>query len=124
MDVERAIEFLLKEQAKTEAMRQANEARWRANEDRWRANEDRWKRADERFAKKMAAINKILLAGMKTIRDLGEIQREQGEKINMLIEAQQATEAAVERVSRSVDRLIENWNRPGSNGRRNGRKGR
>jgi hypothetical protein len=100
MDIEKTIEFLLNEQAKTDAMiRETNamirktdamrrdyEERWKANEERWKENDKRWARTDRRFN----AISKLMMTGMKALR-------EQNERINMLIAAQQRTEEALQR---------------------------
>jgi hypothetical protein len=42
MDVEKTIEFILEQQAKTESL-------WHSNEERWHSNEERWKRAEQRM---------------------------------------------------------------------------
>ena len=114
MDVEKTIQFILNEQAKTEVMRQKNE-------ERWRQNEERWKKSDERFDKKVAAINKLIVTGMKMIaRHDGQIQ--------MLISQQARTDLVLRELAEAqkqtqgnLDRFIENFNRPGSNGKKNGR---
>jgi hypothetical protein len=77
MNVEKTIEFILDQQAKTEALWQRNEERWqrneenwKRNEENWKRNEERWKRADERmdkFDRSLVGIRKLILLGAKTL---------------------------------------------------------
>jgi hypothetical protein len=77
MDVEKTIEFILDQQAKTEVLWQQNEERWqrneeswKRNEERWKRNEERWKHADERVDKSdqsLVGIRKLILLGAKTL---------------------------------------------------------
>jgi hypothetical protein len=101
MDVEKTIEFLLNEQAKTEALRLENEALRRENEARWKANDERWARTEKR-------INAIIKTGMKALLRHDEriniliatqdrTVQELGASIKEVAEAQKRTEAALER---------------------------
>jgi len=93
MDVEKTMEFILDQQAKTEAL-------WQRNEERWQRNEERWKRADERmdkFERSLVGIRKLLLTGAKTlvssqkairadIRELAAAQKRTDQKFERLVE--------------------------------------
>jgi hypothetical protein len=93
MDVEKTMEFILDQQAKTEAL-------WQRNEERWQRNEERWKRADERmdkFERSLVGIRKLLLTGTKTlvssqkairadIRELAAAQKRTDQKFERLVE--------------------------------------
>ena len=117
-DVERRFERL---EALLESNFQKSELRFQKAEarmDRAEArNEARSEKLEARFEKRMKGFEKLAQIGMKEISQLLRSQRQTGEKLNALIDAQQRTEAMQRRTDESL-RLLLNSLRKDSNGRK------
>jgi len=93
VDVEKTIEFILQEQAKSELRHAKAEASIEAAEKRWKARADA---TEKRLDKRMDAISKLLHQGM---RMLVTYQDETKEKINALIDSQMRLDAKMEELA-------------------------
>ena len=103
MDVEKTIEFILDQQAKTETL--------------WQRNEERWKRAEQRmdkFDQSLIRTRKLIQLGAKTLiisQKAAKVElREIREDIRELTAAQKRTD-------QKFDRLVELLSRRSPNGR-------
>ena len=101
----------------SEARFQQSEARFQKHEARMDKHEARMDKLEARFDKRMKGFEKLAQIGMKEISQLLRSQRQTGEKLNALIDAQQRTEAMQRRTDESL-RLLLNSLRKGSNGRK------
>jgi hypothetical protein len=121
MDVEKTIEFILQQQAKTEAWEARADARWAKADARADAAqalaEARWAKADARAAaaevkaeRQMAAIRKLIQVGMR-------LSAQNQEQIKELAVAQKETEAAQQVTEIKLQGLIDALRR-GRNGRK------
>ncbi len=110
MDVEKTIEFILDQQAKTEVLRQQNE-------ERWQRNEERWKRADvrmDKFDRSLVGIRKLILLGAKTL-----VSSQKAAKVELreIREDIRELTAAQKRTDQKFERLVELLSRRSPNGR-------
>src|SRR5437763_13676617 len=113
MDVERTIEFLLEQQAASQARFDAQHAQFRADyevrqkqyEERQKQYEDRQKQYDERHALEMAQIRQELRRGIRL--SVEEARRERVRR-QELAAAQALTE-------QKLQQLIDSLNRPRTN---------
>jgi hypothetical protein len=110
MDVEKTIEFILDQQAKTETL-------WQRNEERWQRNEQRWKRAEERMDKFDQSLNrtrKLIQLGAKTL-----ISSQKAAKVELREIRDDIREltAAQKRTDKKFERLVELLSRRSPNGR-------
>src|SRR5881396_1800185 len=97
----------------SEARFQQSEARFQKHEARMDKHEARIDKLEARFDKRMKGFEKLAQIGMKEISQLLRSQRQTGEKLNALIDAQQRTEAMQRRTDESL-RLLLNSLRKGS----------
>jgi hypothetical protein len=110
MDVEKTIEFILDQQAKTETL-------WQRNEERWQRNEQRWKRAEERmdkFDQSLIRTRKLIQLGAKTL-----ISSQKAAKVELreIREDIRELTAAQKRTDQKFDLLVELLSRRSPNGR-------
>jgi hypothetical protein len=110
VDVEKTIEFILDQQAKTETL-------WQRNEERWQRNEQRWKRAEERmdkFDQSLIRTRKLIQLGAKTL-----IASQKAAKVELreIREDIRELTAAQKRTDQKFDRLVELLSRRSPNGR-------
>jgi len=110
MDVEKTIEFILDQQAKTEAL-------WQRNEERWKRAEERWERAEERMDKTdqgLVRIRKLMMLGAKTL-----ISSQKAAKVELreIREDIRELTAAQKRADQKFERLVELLSRRSPNGR-------
>jgi hypothetical protein len=99
MNVEKTIEFILDQQAKTEAL--------------WQRNEERWKRAEvrmDRFDKSLDGLRKLVVTGMKMLNRATAERRAMEVDIRDLVAAQKRTD-------QKFERLVELLSRRSLNGR-------
>ena len=106
MDVAKTIEFILDQQAKTEALRQQNEERWQRNEERWKRAEVRM----DRFDKSLDGLRKLVVTGMKMLNRSTAERRAMEADIRDLVAAQKRTD-------HKFERLVELLSRRSPNGR-------
>ena len=112
MDVERTMEWILEQQARTETRFEA----WAARQATWEA------KAEARFAKhekEIAAIRVLVKAGMKMIVNIQEEQKAQRGWRKEMDEALKELAAAQAATQKSLQSFIESMRR-GTNGRRRG----
>jgi hypothetical protein len=110
MDVEKTIEFILDQQAKTEAL-------WQRNEERWQRNEQRWRRAEERMDKAdrgLVRTRNLMLLGAKT---LVNSQKAAQLELREIREDIRELTAAQKRTDQKFDRLVDLLSRRSPNGR-------
>jgi hypothetical protein len=103
MDVEKTIEFILDQQAKTEAL--------------WQRNEERWQRAEERmdkFDQSLIRIRKLIQLGAKTLLST---QKAAKVELREIREDIRELTAAQKRTDQKFDRLVELLSRRSPNGR-------
>jgi hypothetical protein len=103
MDVEKTIEFILQQQARTEAWAARAEARWAKADARAAA-------AEVKAERQMAAIRKLIQVGMRLIA-------QNQEQIKGLAAAEKETKAAQRVTETKLQGLIDALRR-GSNGRK------
>jgi hypothetical protein len=110
MDVEKTIEFILQQQARTEAWEARAEARWAKADARAAA-------AEVKAERQMAAIRKLIQVGMRLIaqnqeqiKELTAAQKETNKEIKELKAVQRVTELKLQAFIESLRR--------GSNGRK------
>jgi hypothetical protein len=107
MDVEKTMEFILDQQAKTEAL-------WQRNEERWQRNEERWKRAEvrrDRFDKSLDGLRKLVVTGMKMLNRATAERRAVEADIRDLVAAQKRTDQKFERLVELLSRRSPNGHR-------------
>jgi hypothetical protein len=107
MDVEKTIEFILDQQAKSEI-------RWQRSEERWQRAEERTERLEKRqdkFAAGLDGLRKLVVVGMKMVNQATDERRELQASIRELVAAQKRTD-------QRFDRLIDILSRRNPNGRR------
>jgi hypothetical protein len=110
MDVEKTIEFIIDQQAKTEVL-------WQRNEERWQRNEQRWKRAEERmdkFDQSLIRTCKLIQLGAKTL-----ITSQKAAKVELREIRDDIREltAAQKRTDQKFERLVDLLSRRSPNGR-------
>ena len=110
MNVEKTMEFILDQQAKTEAL-------WQQNEERWKRAEQRWKRAEERmgtFDQSLISIRKLIQLGAKTL-----ITSQKAAKVELreIREDIRELTAAQKRSDQKFERLVELLSHRSPNGR-------
>jgi hypothetical protein len=110
MDVEKTIEFILQQQAKTEAWEARAEARWAKADERWAKADARAAVAEAKAERQMAAIRKLIQVGMR-------LSAQNQEQIKELAVAQKETEAAQRVTEIKLQGLIDALRR-GRNGRK------
>ncbi len=103
MDVEKTMEFILDQQAKTEAL--------------WQRNEERWKRAEvrmDKFDQSLIGIRKLILLGAKTL-----VSSQKATKVELreIREDIRELAAAQKRTDQKFERLVELLSRRSPNGR-------
>jgi hypothetical protein len=104
MDVEKTIEFILDQQAKTEAL--------------WQRNEERWKRAEQRmdkFDQSLIRTRKLIQLGAKT---LISSQKAANVELREIREDIRELTGAQKRTDQKFDRLVELLSRRSPNGHR------
>jgi hypothetical protein len=146
MDVERTMQFILDQQARTESLRQRNEENWQRNEEKWQRNEElrqrneerwqrneenwrrNWQRAEgrteilerrqEKFDKSLVGIRKLILLGMKTLSNVTASQKAAVAELREIREDIRGITAAQKRTDQKFDRLVELLSRRSPNGHR------
>ncbi|MGH9430240.1 MAG: hypothetical protein ACRD3T_01720 [Terriglobia bacterium] len=118
MDVEKAIQFLLENQARFDARMEANFAK---AEERFARAEERFAKAEERFAKaekRMDRIERVVAqlaaTGLKFRNEIRRAQLESDRQIKTLAELQAGTDEKLNTLIDIVDKTIRR-----SDGRRN-----
>ncbi|HVP47857.1 MAG TPA: hypothetical protein VMT32_14785 [Bryobacteraceae bacterium] len=87
MDVEKTMQFILDQQAKTEVL--------------WQRNEERWKRAEarmDRFDRRLDSLRRLLAAGMKLLNKAAQERRAMEAGIRELVAAQKRTDQKFDRL--------------------------
>ena len=103
MDVEKTIEFILDQQAKTETL-------WQRNEERWKRAEERMKRLEgrqERFEKSLEGVRKLIVMGMKTLTGVTGAQKVSIVELREIRENIRDLTAAQKRTDQKFERLVE-----------------
>lgn len=121
MDVEKTIEFILDQQAKTETLWQRNEERWMRSEERWKRAEERMERLEgrqERFDKSLEGVRKLIVMGMKTLTGVTASQKTSAAEIREIRENIRDLTAAQKRTDQKFERLVELLSRRNPNGHR------
>ena len=106
-DVERTIQFILDQQAKSEA-------RWQRAEERMNKAEGRM----DKFDRRLNAIAKLVQTGMKMLNRAAEEQREIRANMKQTQASIQDLAAAQKRTDQKFERLVELLSRRSPNGRR------
>jgi predicted ArsR family transcriptional regulator len=112
MDVEKTIEFILDQQAKTETL-------WQRNEERWKRAEERMERLEgrqERFEKSLEGVRKLIVMGMKTLTGVTVSQKASTAEIRAIRENIRDLTAAQKRTDQKFERLVELLSRRNPNG--------
>ena len=99
--IERTIQFILDSQARMEAQHGAFVARQQELEARHKESIERM----DRFERQLKATRNLVHSGMRIVFDLAHQVDETNQAMHALIDAQQRTEA-------KLDRLIDHLNRP------------
>ncbi|MBI3696336.1 MAG: hypothetical protein HY238_16050 [Acidobacteria bacterium] len=106
MDVEKAIHFLLEQQA------QINEQQGRFNEQQARLKEEQ-----AQFERGLNGLRKLMLVGMKMLVKNERAQARTDAALSALIEAQMRTEARLDRTDARFERLMAALLQKRTNGR-------
>lgn len=121
MDVEKTIEFILNQQAKTEALYQRNEERWQRNEERWQRAEERMERVEkrqEKFDKSLEGVRKLVLVGMKMLNQVAASQKAAQIELSEIRGDIRGLTTAQKRTDQKFERLVELLSRRSPNGHR------
>jgi len=116
VDIEKTIEFILHQQARSEA-------RWDAFLDKWEERENKWEARHVKAEKQIAAIRVILKTGMKLIVKLEEGQKRADKRMDELAAAHRELAASHKELAvaqaataKSLKAFIDSMRR-GGNGR-------
>ncbi len=107
MDVERTMQFILDQQAKTESL-------WQRAEERM----ERLEKRQENFAQSLVGIRKLILLGTKTLTNVTASQKAAVAELREIREAIRGLTAAQRRTDHKFDRLVELLSRRSPNGSR------
>jgi len=142
MNIEKTIEFILDQQAKTEALWQRNEERWQRNEERWQHADERWQHADERwqraeersqraeermvrlekrqerFDKSLNGDRKLIVMGMKMVNQVTASHKAAQVELSEIRGDIRGLTAAQKRTDQKFERLVELLSRRSPNGHR------
>jgi len=89
MDVEKTIEFLLREAARNEARAARNEERWARNDERWAKSDVRLTRLERVMAQNNRVVTRLVQYGVSLRSDVRRLDRamaETNDKLNALID--------------------------------------